>query len=320
MLAVRAMSEREYLLGVDGDGNRTQALVADMNGTVLARGLGPGSNIHAVGLEAFGTAMRTAIEGALLSVVGPRGQVDGPGWNRIKIAAACFGLAGIDGPDDEAQVAKWVREAAVTKSFQVLNDAELILAAGTPDGWGVALICATGSVCLGRTADGRRSRVGGWGPLLGDEGSGYAVAVRALNLATQTADGRADAKELLEAILRHWSLVDPQALIRHVYAPSMKKSDIAALAEVVVNQASRGDAAATLVREEAITEMAKHVRAVLRILGLKNPPLALSGGLLRGSLRHALQSQIGAEVGAVQYVADPALGAVTLARRAASKS
>jgi N-acetylglucosamine kinase-like BadF-type ATPase len=314
------MTEREFLLGVEGDGNRTQVLVADMNGTVLARGLGPGSNIHAAGGEEFGKAMATAIGGALLSVVGPHDQGDGPSWGRVKIAAACFGLAGVDGPEDEAQVAKWVTQEAITSNFRVLNDSELNLAAGTPDGWGVALICGTGSVCLGRTADGRARRVGGWGPLLGDEGSGYAMATRALGLATQTADGRAEAKDLLMAVLRHWSLPDAQALIRHVYAPSMKKSDIAALAEVVLSQASRGDGAAVSVIEEAAGELSKHVRAVMRLLHLEKPPLALSGASLRGSLRRALQAQLGAEVGAIQYVADPALGAVTLARRAASRS
>ena len=313
------MTERQFLLGVEGNGNRTQALLADMSATVLARGLGPGSNIHAAGIEGFGKAVTTAIEGALLSVVGPRAQADEPAWKRVKIVAACFGLAGVDGPEDEAQVSEWIRQEGVTENFRVLNDSELTLAAGTPDGWGVALICGTGSVCLGRTSDGRGTRVGGWGPLLGDEGSGYAMAVRALSLATQTADGRAEAKDLLQAVLRHWSLADASALIGHVYAPSMKRSDIAALAEVVLGQASRGDATAVAIVEEAAGELTKHVRTVTRRLDLKKPPLGLSGGLLRGSLRHALQSQIGADVGAIQSVADPAVGAVTIAHRSASK-
>jgi len=310
------MAEREYLLAVDGDGKRTQALVADTNGTVLARGLGPGSNLHAVGIEGFGKSVQTAIEGALMNIVGPRAEVGVPGWKRVKLAAACFGLAGIDGPDDEAQVSKWIADAGISKTFQVLNDSELILAGGTPDGWGVALICGTGSVCLGRNPNGRATRVGGWGPLLGDEGSGYALAVRALSLATQTADGRADAKDLLRAILRHWSLADAPALIRHVYAPAMTHSDIAALAEVVLGQASRGDAAAASLVDEAADELLKALRAVMRVLDLKKPPVAFSGTFLRGTLRHTLQSRLGEDIGPVQYVADPALGAVNIARRA----
>jgi N-acetylglucosamine kinase-like BadF-type ATPase len=310
------MSEKEYLLGVDGDGKRTQALLADREGNVLARGLGPDSNIHTVGLEAFGKAVRTAVDGALLSVVGPRVLSDQPGWQRVKIAAACFGLAGIDNAEDEAQVSKWLRDNGMACTLRVLNDSELVLAAGTPDGWGVALICATGSVCLARTADGRVARVGGWGHLMGDEGSAYRIAIRALSFACQTADGRRDAKGLLAAVLDRWSLRDASALIRHVYAPSVTTSDIAVLADVVLGLASRGDAAALSIVEESARELTKHVVAAAGTLGMTKPPLALSGGTLRGSLRHLLQEQVAEHVGATQYVADPALGAVRLARRA----
>jgi N-acetylglucosamine kinase-like BadF-type ATPase len=313
------MSEREYLIGVDGDGKRTQALVADIEGNVLARGLGPDSNIHSVGIEGFGKAVRTAIDGALLSVLGPRVLSEKPGWQCVKIAAACFGLAGVDGAQDEAQVSKWLRDNGMACALQVLNDSELILAAGTPEGWGVALICATGSVCLARTADGRVARVGGWGHLLGDEGSAYSIAIRALSLACQTADGRADAKGLLAAILARWTLPEPAALIRHVYSPNVTTADIAVLAEVVLGLATRGDAAALSIVEESARELSKHVVAAAGTLGLTKPPLALAGGTLRGVLRHQLQEQIGDRVGATQYVADPALGAVRLARVAAPR-
>ena len=128
------MSERAYLLAVDGDGKRTQALVSDMEGNVLARGLGPDSNIHGVGIEGFGTAVRTAVDGALLSVLGPRVLSDRPGWQRVKFAAACFGLAGIDDSEDEEQVSGWLHKNGMECTMRVLNDSELILAAGTPGG------------------------------------------------------------------------------------------------------------------------------------------------------------------------------------------
>lgn len=72
----------------------------------------------------------------------------------------------------------------------------------------MALVSGAGSVCLARSPQGRMLRVGGWGHLLGDEGSGYRLAMDALRLATQTVDGRADADALLRTILRHWSLSD----------------------------------------------------------------------------------------------------------------
>jgi N-acetylglucosamine kinase-like BadF-type ATPase len=247
-------------------------------------------------------------------VLGPRAQGEGI-WREARIAAACFGLAGVDGPEDEAQVSGWIKAQKIAPAFVVVNDSELVLAAGTPAGWGVALIAGSGSVCLGRSSDGRKVRVGGWGPLMGDEGSGYQIALRALRTATQTADGRASADDLLRAVLRHWSLPEPQALIRHVYQETMTQADIAGLAVVVLNLASRGDATALAIVNEAARDLASQVHAVVRRLKLDRPPLALTGDVLRGALRNALQAEIGDAVGASQFVADPSLGAVVLARR-----
>jgi N-acetylglucosamine kinase-like BadF-type ATPase len=308
------VSGPDLLLAVDGGGTKTQALIADLEGKVLARGLGPGSNQHRVGFDKFCQALTTAIDGALRHVLGPRVMGEGV-WREARIVAACFGLAGVDGPEDEAPVSRWVREQAIAPAFVVVNDSELVLAAGTTEGWGVALISGTGSVCLGRSRDGRSVRVGGWGPLLGDEGSGYQIALHALRAATQTADGRASADELLRAVLRHWSLPDAQSLIRHVYRETMAPGDIAGLAAVVLNLAGRGDAAAASIMSEAARELASQVRTVVRRLKLDRPPLALTGDVLRGALRNALQAEIGDAIGPVQFVADPSVGAVVLARR-----
>lgn len=309
------MTPGELLLAVDGSGARTQALVTDLQGKALARGFGPSSNVHSVGVEAFARALTTAIEGALMNALGPRASAEGTPWRNARIAAACFGLAGVDGPEDEAQVARWVREQGITDRFVVVNDSELIVAGGTPDGFGVALISGAGSVCMGRAANGRTVRVGGWGPLLGDEGSGYQMALSALRLATQTADGRAESNALLETVLRHWSLPDARALIRHVYAPAMTQADIAGLAGAVLDLAADGDPAASAIANDSARELARQVDAVVRKLGLSRPPLALSGSLLRGAMRQLLLSAIESELGAVSYVGDPCQGAVALARR-----
>jgi N-acetylglucosamine kinase-like BadF-type ATPase len=232
-----------------------------------------------------------------------------------RIAAACFGLAGVDTPQDEAEVARWVKQRAIAPRFVVVNDAELILAAGTPDGWGVALISGTGSICLGRSADGRAARVGGWGPLIGDEGSGFQMALRALHLATQTADGRADAPALLRAALHHWSLPDAEALMRRVHAPETTPADVAGLAAAVVDLSARGDAAARRVVEEAVADLVLQVKMVVRKLKLVRPPLAVAGGLLRAHLRSLLLGALAGEVASMTHVAEPVLGAVKLARR-----
>jgi N-acetylglucosamine kinase-like BadF-type ATPase len=309
------MTERNLLLAVDGGGTKTLAVVADLEGHVLGRGLGPGSNPYAVGFLQFSEAVTGAVQAALRPVLGP--QKDGFGHNG-RIAAACFGMAGVDGPEDEAAVTAWVRQQEVAPSFLVVNDVELILAGGTPEGWGVALISGTGSNCLGRARDGRTARVGGWGTLLGDEGSGYHIGLEALRLAARAYDGRGEAKALLDAALRQWSLRDIPALMRLVHAPTTTPADIAVLAPMVFELAAQGDVHARGILERAVDDLADHVRTAMRQLGLQHPPLALGGGLFSGTLREALASRLASEVGPVSYVADPVLGAVTIARRLAS--
>jgi N-acetylglucosamine kinase-like BadF-type ATPase len=185
----------------------------------------------------------------------------------------------------------------------------------------VAVISGTGSVCLGRSPEGRSARVGGWGPLIGDEGSGYHISTLALRRATQAADGRREGAALLKSVLRHWSLRDPTDLIRHVHAPATTPADIAGLATVVLDLAGRNDEAALAVVAEAAGELAQHVDAVIRILRLTRPPLALGGGLmLRAVLRKAVLEAVQSELGPTTQVADPPLGAVMMARRLLSKS
>jgi N-acetylglucosamine kinase-like BadF-type ATPase len=313
------MTASHLLLAVDGGGTNTQALVTDLDGNVLSRGLGPSSNLHNVGFDRSCEAISTAIEGALAQVRGSAPAATATAsarWRTAGIAAACLGLSGVDSAQDEAQVSRWVKDQAIAPRFMVVNDSELVLAGGTPAGWGVALISGTGSVCLGRSAEGRSARVGGWGPLLGDEGSGYHIARLALLRATQAADGRAEAPALLKGVLRHWSLSEPTALIRHVHAPTTTAADLAGLAGVVLDLAGRNDPVATEVITEAAHELARHIDTVVRILRLTKPPIALGGGLmLRAVLRKAVLAAVQSELGPVAQVADPPLGAVVLARR-----
>jgi N-acetylglucosamine kinase-like BadF-type ATPase len=302
-----------FLLAVEGGGSKTQALITDLDGRNLGRGFGPGSNLHGAGLEGAGKAVAMAIDGALMNATGRLRE--GGGWRDAGIAAACFGLAGIDGPEDAARLSSWLREQAISERFVVVNDSELVVAAGTPEGWGVALISGSGSVCLGRSPQGRTIRVGGWGPLLGDEGSGYRLAIDALRLATQTVDGRESADALVRAILRHWSLTDAAALINHVHATGMTPADIAGLASVVLSLAASGDAAARALVDQCVKDLARQVDTAIRKLALEKPPLALAGSLLRGDVRRGVLSAIQSPLGDVGFVDDPCRGAVTLAKR-----
>ena len=309
----------ELLLGVDGGGTTTQAVLATAEGRILGRGIGPPSNPHRVGVDGACHAIKVAIEGAFCQVSDPRLALEKSHWVLARIGAACFGLAGVDGPQDEAVFTSWLREEGVSFPVSVLNDSELILNGGTPEGWGIALISATGSVCLGRSKDGTAARVGGWGHVLGDEGSGYAIATQALRLATQAADGRGGSPAMLQAALAHWALKDANDLITFAYRDATRPDVVAGFAARVLELTARHDAAAQRIVDDAAEALAVHVDTVAQKLGLREPPLALGGGMARAALKKAILARVKTPLGPVTSVADPVLGAVAAARRMLDK-
>jgi N-acetylglucosamine kinase-like BadF-type ATPase len=300
----------DLLLGIDGGGSNTRALLADRSGALLGAGAAGPSNYQAIGFDATTQALQAAIDAAFHDAGMERA---GP------VATICLGLAGAGRPEDRQRFEAWVARQAIARRSAVVSDAELVLAAGTPDGSGVALICGTGSIAWGRAPDGRSARAGGWGYLLGDEGSGYDIALRALRLATQTADGRAAAPALLQAALDHWDLHTPEQLIGHIYRPEATRAEIAALSRRIVALADASEPAAARLLDDAAHDLARLVAAVAHKLDLIAPPVALGGGLLGAShrLRRGIAEVGSVELGALIYVDEPARGALAIARRLA---
>ncbi|MEO7912001.1 MAG: BadF/BadG/BcrA/BcrD ATPase family protein [Roseiflexaceae bacterium] len=297
----------QLLLGIDGGGSRTRAAIADSSGTVLGQGQAGSSNYQSVGFTAATQALHEAIIAA---------RVDARLEPDTRFDAACFGLAGAGRPDDQMRFTAWAAECGIATKVSCVSDAEIILAAGTPEQWGVALISGTGSFCWARSPDGSSVRVGGWGYLLGDEGSGYDLAVRALRLAAQTADGRAAAHSLLAAVLEYWGLDQPAHLIGYVYRTELTRAAIAEVGKLVLNLAESGDTYAAELIEQAADELAAMVTVAVSRLGLDTPPIALAGGLFAASmlLRAALLRRVNTPLGPVTYVDEPVNGAITLAR------
>jgi N-acetylglucosamine kinase-like BadF-type ATPase len=156
-----------------------------------------------------------------------------------------------------------------------------VLAAGLPERWGVALIAGTGSIALGRARDGRTGRAGGWGPLLGDEGSGADITRRALRAACQAADGRGPPTAILPALLEQWRLTFPSDLIPFAYSAFPQHTLLAEVPPLVAAVAARGDRVAHAILVAAGTDLAAAAIAVARQLALEvTLPLALAGGIL----------------------------------------
>ncbi|MHC4404415.1 MAG: N-acetylglucosamine kinase [Planctomycetota bacterium] len=309
------MEPDELVLGIDGGGTKTVACLAlrhrSGEAAVVGRGSAGPANPQAVGFDAAVANLDRAIAAAFdQAAVEP-----GP------LAAAVVAVAGSDRPDNQEVFHHWAHTRRLAARFLVVHDALPVLAAGTPQGWGVALISGTGSFAFGQDRKGRSARAGGWGFLFGDEGSGYWIAVAGLRAAAKSADGRGPSTQLLHALMSRLDLGEPQQLIAAVYETAGDRARIASLADVVTSAAEAGDNVARQILDEAAGELATMVGAIAQKLGFSGDafPLALAGGALLGcqtltdSLDARLES-LGLHPAATARVADPALGAVELAR------
>lgn len=298
------------LIGVDGGGTKTEALVA-FGDRIAGSGLSGSSNYQKVGYEAAIQSIERAIEQAWADA-------------RVKPAppsAICLGLSGVDRAADEQMWADWLAGYAPDSARLVTNDCELALAAGTPNDIGLAVVCGTGSICVGRNPAGEFARSDGWGYILGDDGSGYSIGLAAMRAVLREYDGRGPATSLTPAILAAWELRDPEDLLVRVYIDEAMPADVAALTGVVNREAEAGDAVALQLLQNAGREMAHTMIATARQLRLENPiPCGLTGGVITKSAlmrRFTLEetARAGLVLDPVEAVEHPAVGAVRLAGR-----
>ncbi|MDD5220503.1 MAG: BadF/BadG/BcrA/BcrD ATPase family protein [Candidatus Bipolaricaulis sp.] len=266
------------ILGVDGGGTKTVAVVVSDSGRVIGTGRSGPSNPRVLGLEKAMANVRSAV----------RAATEGCGGER-EIHRAVFALAGVDLAADAARLERALTEALGLTGARVLvrNDAEVALAGAVAGGRGVAVCAGTGAIAVGADGKGRVVRAGGWGYLLGDEGSGYWIGVAAIRTILRRHDGRGRRGRGLEtAVLGTLGLTEAPELLEWAYGASI--DGMAGLAPVVLAAAER-DAAAAAIAGQAGVELGRAACAVIRRLDLVSEtfPLVTLGGLF-GTARSAV--------------------------------
>jgi N-acetylglucosamine kinase-like BadF-type ATPase len=309
------MPTEPLLLGIDGGGTSTVTLLGQGDGRVLGRGLAGPSNAKAVGTAVARAALEQSIAAAFADA----------GLARRMTAIACLGLAGFDRPEDKQELREWAQSGRWANELILVNDGDLVIAAGTPRGWGVGVIAGTGSIAVARASDGRCSRSGGWGYLIGDEGSAYAVVMAALRRVARRADGRESPRLHPDPLTRHLcdalAIPGPENLVRVIYAPGAARSWFASLAPAVLAAAIEDSSVTAEFLHPAGIELAQMARAAARAVGWESGPLdlALAGGFLLSStaVRQALLENLRAEGydPTTSSVPEPAVGALTLSLR-----
>lgn len=309
--ASRDLNAPLIVLGVDGGGTKTQAIITDEEGRMLGEGLAGPSNPLRVGVSNAAAAVRAAVDRACVSA----------GVRRTDIASAEIGLAGVRRADLKERMSDALRSLGIT-SIEVVTDADIALYGATGGKPGLVLIAGTGSICCGRNARRKHVCAGGWGPLAGDEGSGSWIARRALQAVAQATDGRGAATNLGEAACLYFNVATPDDLSLAIYAPSMTNDRIAGYARYVIEAASGGDAVAKEIIVDAGRELAAAACTVIRKLRIEGERFQVAyvggvfsaGKLILEPLRAGVR-RIAPHAFLAPPQLSPAVAAATMARK-----
>ena len=261
----------DAILALDGGGTRTRAAVFTRDGACAASAEAGPSNDLQVGSGAALASLHDAIEQA----------IDASGVARARIAAVAAGLAGVD--YDGTGAGAWVRAFRQMGFARAFVYGDMVAAHRGALGWqpGVVVIAGTGSVTLGVGTDGTMVKVGGWGPIYGNEGSAYAIGRDGLAAAARAHDGRGSRTRLVESLRVQLGVADFQRSIDAVYAGPMGQHDVAALAPLVYDAAMAGDAVADEICTTAAGHLADGVRtALLRLGDSSGLPVSYQGAVL----------------------------------------
>jgi N-acetylglucosamine kinase-like BadF-type ATPase len=302
----------DLLLVVDAGGTKTAAWLVDQsksdNGRVLGRGRASAGNPLSIGFTESTRAIVEAVAGALAEA-----KHDG------RPALAMLSIAGAANPRLRDHFLDWAQSEKLAKRIAVVPDVLPVLAAGMQDCCGVALIAGTGSVALARSAGGHSTIFGGWGYLLGDEGSGYSIGRAALRSALYCMESGSVRSPLVQAVLEKTTVNSVMELTKAVYEQPFPRTAIAAIAPLVVQAAHNGEADANVILDEAARELANLVSRAVRCLKLQDGSvkLAASGGLLVSSqrLQQSLESEFkrGGFSLEMQVIEEPLEGCIRLA-------
>lgn len=308
------LNQGSLYAGIDAGGTATKCRLYRQGVGLIGYGVGPAGNVLTVGVLGVAQAIEEAVTGAADSA-----GIEEP----LPIAGLAACVAGARSVALQDEVKKELEKRLYPANVDVFVDAAAGLFAGTLGRAGVVVIAGTGSAVWALDNDGTWHRAGGWGYLLGDEGSGFSMGVAALKAGVRAADGLGPPTGLVEAIQREWSLNDFQDVIPIVYADPLPKERIAALAPTVMDAAKTGDPVARQILRESVEDLVKLTQIGVNMVDLDHPvPVVTVGGVFSNdgvfSRFKAEVVRQGLPVDVRRPLLDPAAGACIVALRCAN--
>ncbi|OLB16704.1 MAG: hypothetical protein AUH12_06155 [Gemmatimonadetes bacterium 13_2_20CM_69_8] len=256
------------MLGADAGGSHSTVVIGTADLTILGRADGPGSAMKPGGAAASAvvlaeTARRAASQAGI----------------HLPVGRAVVGAAGAGRAQEQRELEAALVQTGLAQRVRVMADAEIGLSTAFADGTGIIVSAGTGSIAYARDPAGQLHRAGGYGWQLGDEGGGYWLGRRALDVAARAQDGRGEGSTLLARLLGPLGLQTFDDLVR--WTATATPAQVAALAPHVLNAAREGEVVAQRAVEDAARELVALVLTLERYYpGTAPVPVAIAGGLL----------------------------------------
>ena len=294
-----------WTCGWDGGGTKTRVLCLSEDGRVLAEETFGPLNLNGSDPE----RVRHTVQDAVRFMA----CVEGGACKGLVI-----GAAGVSNASAVKLLTESAREAGYDGALRAVGDQEAALA-GAIEGPGAVLIAGTGAICCGRGANGESARVGGYGYLIDDAGSGYAIGRDILVAVVRAADGRDEPTCLTQAVLDALHADGVSGIITWLYGAGTTKKEVAALAPLLLDALNHGDPAAERIADSASRALAELAETAWRTLRLREGELALTGSILEHypRIRDGVARRLGEACPAMRVIAprhSAAYGAALLAR------
>ncbi|OIP71974.1 MAG: ATPase [Oscillatoriales cyanobacterium CG2_30_40_61] len=313
-----------HVLGIDGGGSKTVCVLMNAKGEILGRGQSGPSNYQSIGIDTAKSniisAIKQAVDQSFLALEG-----------LVKIQGISLGLAGAGRAEDINLIRNLIKDIQTNpelpiewkltpKNIIINSDSVIALVGGLGHSVGIVVIAGTGSHIFGKNRQGITKRVGGWGYILGDEGSGYDIAIQGLKAALRSHDGRLESTNLIPQFQEVLKLNSIEELIPIIYRQGWGVKKIASLAPIVDQAAAEGDPVAQNIIKNAVNELVLATEVAIKALfePTESFEIVVTGGVWQGlaNFRHQFEVKVNAIAPLANIISprhEPAYGAGLLA-------
>lgn len=262
-----------YIIGIDGGGTKTIGYLSDYDSNIIAVAKSNTSNYLSAGIEKARKSLNDVIE-SLCSA---------KSITKDDIALISLGLAGAGRDKDKEIIETILTDLGINGKKIINNDAYISLVGAHGKSEGIITISGTGSIALGLNKEGEIFRTGGWGHILGDEGSGYYFGKEGLVAIMKSYDGMGKPTSLTGKVLKHLNLIVIDELVQYVYSNINDKSKISVLSKLVIEAAEENDEVANIIIDNGIRGLVNMTTTIIERMD-ESTDIALAGGIFDNSL------------------------------------